>query len=345
MHSVEREREVAVRRLMELCAIDSTTGREDAVVPAMCAMLEAIGARVDKQPVQNARENVLATWSDAPRVLFSTHLDTVPPFIPPRRDGERVYGRGTIDAKGQIVAHLAVIERLLAQGQRDVAWLGVVGEETDSVGAQAALQLAPRLENVRAVLNGEPTGNHLATGQRGILHVRLSCAGRAAHSSTPDAGRSAIWPLLDWLQVLRTEPRPSDEELGDEIWNLALISGGRAPNVIPDAAQAELFVRALPDSDFAARAQELAPQDGRVEVLAQTPADRFPRVAGYSHRLVPFGSDAPRLRRLAKDRMVVLVGPGDIELAHSVDEHLRLEDLDRGIELLHALATGFLRQT
>lgn len=338
------ERARALERLLALCKVDSTTGREAALEPVLLPMLEAAGARVHRQRVAGDRHNVLATWSETPRLLLSTHLDTVPPYLPPRVDGERVHGRGTIDAKGQIVAQLAVIERLLAAGERDLAWLGVVSEETDSLGAQSALSLAPRLATVRVLLNGEPTGNHLATGQRGVLHLRLSCQGRAAHSATPSAGRSAIWPLLDWLQVLRHEPRPTDPELGDEIWNLALIRGGRAPNVVPDLAEAELFVRALPGSDFATRVQQLAPDGGQVEIVTETPADRFPRVPGFAHRPVPFGSDAPRLRRLARDRTVVLVGPGDIELAHSVDEHLRLEDLDSGIELQHRLATRFLRE-
>lgn len=343
MAAADTERARAVQRLLDLCAVDSTTGREHAVLPTLRTMLEGAGASVSVQRVEGGRDNMLATWSPTPRVLFTTHTDTVPPFIAPRDTDDAVWGRGSIDAKGQIVAQLAAIERLLATGERHVAWLGVVGEETDSAGAKAALALAPDLESVRAVINGEPTGNHLATGQRGILHLRLSCRGRAAHSSTPEAGRSAIWPLLDWLQLLRNEPRPSDPELGEEIWNLATIAGGRAPNVIPDAAAAELFVRALPGSDFATLAQQLAPAGGDVEVLGETPGDRFPRIAGFPRRSVPFGSDAPRLRHLARDRMVVLVGPGDIELAHSQDEHLRLVDLDAGIDLVHQLAQRFLR--
>ncbi|MEZ5962872.1 MAG: M20/M25/M40 family metallo-hydrolase [Planctomycetota bacterium] len=344
MNENRSERDVAVQRLMELCAVDTTTGQEAALTPTLRHMLEGMGARVTLQRAQGDRDNVLATWSHNPRLLFSTHTDTVPPFLPPHRDDECVYGRGSIDAKGQIVAQWAVIERLLAAGARDLAWLGVVGEETDSLGAKAALSLAPSLETVRAVVNGEPTGNQLATGQRGVLHLRLSCRGRAGHSSTPSAGRSAIWPLLDWLQTLRSEPRPSDPDLGDEIWNLASIGGGRAPNVIPDAAHAELFVRALPGSDFATLAQQLAPEDADVEILSEAPADRFPRVPGFAHSVVPFGSDAPRLRQLARSRMVALIGPGDIELAHSADERLRLADLDAGIDLIQRLAERFLRE-
>jgi acetylornithine deacetylase len=334
------EREAMAQRLLALCAVDSTTGREDALLPVL-PMLRASDARVDVLPVAGTRANVLATWSDQPRLLFSTHLDTVPPYLPPTRAGDRIAGRGTIDAKGQIVVQLSSIERLLRAGERDLAWLGVVGEETDSIGARAATTLVPRLTKLRAVLNGEPTGNRLATGQRGILHLRLQCAGRAAHSATPEVGRSAIWPLLEWLHTLRAQPRPVDPDLGPEIWNLGLIAGGRAPNVVPDLAHAELFVRALPGSDFAALAQRLAPDGGRVELLHQTAADRFPRLDGFSHALVPFGSDAPRLRVLVPDRTVVLAGPGAIELAHSTDEHVTLPQLADGVDLLCRLASHF----
>ena len=332
------------QRLMELCALDSTTGQEEVVLPALLPMLEGCDARVELLPVRGAASNVLASWSDTPRLLFSTHLDTVPPFLPPVRKGDTIAGRGTIDAKGQIVVQLATIERLLRAGHRNLAWLGVVGEETDSIGARKSSGLAPRLRSLRAVLNGEPTGNRLATGQRGIVHLRLSCQGRAAHSGTPEVGRSAIWPLLDWLHDLRAQPRPQDADLGPEIWNLGLISGGRAPNVVPDLAHAELFVRALPGSDFAALAERLAPGEGRVELLHDTPADRFPRVEGFDHCVVPFGSDAPRLRHLVPDRTVALVGPGAIELAHSVDEHVTLDQLCDGVDLLQRLAHHFLAQ-
>ncbi len=344
MNRPTSELELMIRRLIALCAVDSTTGQEDALLPVILPLLESLGATVDVIPVRDARANVLARWSDAPEILFSTHLDTVPPYLPPRETTDAVWGRGTCDAKGQIVAQLATIERLLRAGCRDVAWLGVVGEETDSIGAQAAASLRERLSTVRAVLNGEPTKNRLGTGQRGITHLRLACHGRTAHSGTPELGRSAIWPLIDWLGALRHAPRPTDPDLGPEIWNLGLIRGGQAPNVVPDEAQADLFVRSLPGSDFADLAARLAPPDGQVALIHHTPADKFPRLPGFEHALVPFGSDAPRLRNLARDRMVVLAGPGAIELAHSPDEHLTTADLAAGVDLFHRLALHFLEQ-
>jgi acetylornithine deacetylase len=327
--------------LISLCEADSTTGREDAMLPALEAILGAIGAKIDRQPVTPGRTNVLATWGD-PAVLFSTHLDTVPPFIAPRLEGETLFGRGTCDAKGQIVAQLTAIARLREAGESRLAWLGVVGEEAGSEGAQAAQGLRGRFPRLRALVNGEPTGNLVATGQRGWMHLRIRCRGRAAHSGTPERGHSAAWPLLDWLQRLRELPRPVDPELGPEIWNLGSLKAGGALNVVPDFAQADLLVRSLPGSDFHAQAMRLKPVEGEIELVHETPPERFPEVPGFERAAVPFGSDAPRLRALVPDRNVVLVGPGSIEVAHSPDEHLALRELDAGVELLAQLARRFL---
>jgi acetylornithine deacetylase len=326
--------------LERLCAHDTTTGREDRGLDTLVALLRELGARVHLQPIESGRSNVLATWGE-PRVLFSTHVDTVPPYLPPQRAPEGLWGRGTADAKGQAIAQLAAIRSLLAEGRDGCAWLGIVGEETDSIGAKRALELAPQLAGCRALLNGEPTHNELATGQRGILSLRLSCSGKAAHSGTPELGRSALWPLLEWLQRLRSIAGPHDQDLGPEIWNLGELAGGEAPNVVPANAHASVFARTLPGSSFLEDVRRLAPPEGRVEVLAETPSDRFPRHAGFRYAPVPFGSDAPRLRALAQGGEVVLVGPGRIELAHGLDEHLRDDELAEGYALLLRLARHF----
>lgn len=328
----------------ELCAVDSTTGREDALLPVLRAQLAELGLAVELIEVAPGRHNVLA-WSGQPRLLFSTHCDTVPPFIAPRRDGDTLWGRGTCDAKGQMIAHFAVIAELAARGMRDVAWLGVVGEETDSLGGKHAEQTLPgRFPQLRAVFNGEPTHNILGTGQRGVRILELACTGVAAHSGTPELGRSALWPLLDWLQALRREQRPVDAELGPEVWNLGTLSGGRAPNVIPDEARAVLMLRELPESDFLQRVQALRPECGSVREINCTAPARFPAVPGFQRATVTFGSDAPRVRALVPSGAVVLAGPGAIEVAHTEHEHLTRADLDAGVDLLLRLADHFLNE-
>lgn len=325
----------------DLCAIDTTSGREDAGLGAFEDLLRSLGADVERQPVAPGRTNVLARWGE-PRVLLSTHLDTVPPFIAPRWEGDVLWGRGACDAKGQAVAQLAAIGDLLARGARGLAWLGVVGEETDSAGAQAALALAPALGGLRALINGEPTENVLATGQRGVVHLRLTCRGRAAHSGTPERGRSAAWPLLDWLTALRARPAATDPELGPELWNLGVLRAGEAPNVVPAHAEAHVLARTLPGSTLVDDVRRLTPDDAQVDVLLEEAPDRFPEVPGFPRAPVPFGSDAPRLRALVPGGVVVLAGPGTITVAHSTDERLSLADLRAGVELNGRLAARFL---
>ncbi|HEB53013.1 MAG TPA: M20/M25/M40 family metallo-hydrolase [bacterium] len=331
-------------RTEALCRTDTTSGREDAGIGPLRAQLDELDADdVHLQPAAPGRHNVLATWG-RPKLLFSTHLDTVPPFLPPKRSGDILSGRGACDAKGQIAAQLGAIRQLLHDGHTDLAWLGVVGEETDSIGAEAAAALAPRCRDCVAVINGEPTENKLATGQRGSLQLRLSTRGTAAHSGMPELGSSAIWPLLDWLQRLRRIPEDHHEDLGPEIWNLGGIRGGTAPNVIPSNAEATLFVRSIPDSRFEDRARAMQPEGGRVDRVAFTPPETFERVAGFAHAAVPFGSDAPRLRTLVGGRRVVLCGPGTIKVAHTLDEHITGSDLARGCALLVALAKTLLAE-
>lgn len=328
-------------RLEALCACDSTSGEEDALLPVLRPLLAELGAEVVEQPVAQGRTNILATWG-RPRVLFSTHLDTVPPFLPPRREGDLLHGRGACDAKGQVMAQLGAVKQLLAEGAEGLAWLGVVGEETDSAGARAALGLADLLQDLRVLVNGEPTDLKLATGQRGVQHLCLRCVGRSAHSGSPELGHDATWPLLDWLRRLRERPSAVDPNLGPEVWNLGLLRAGEALNSVPADARADLLLRSLPGSGFAEAVRRLAPPEGSVELCLDEPPDRYPEIPGFEYAAMPFGSDAPTLRALVPDRTVVLAGPGRIAVAHTLDEHLALPELEAGVALNVRLANHFL---
>ncbi len=328
--------------LMRLCEVDSTSDREDAMLPLLRQLMAEMGADVFEQPVAEGRTNVLALWG-RPRVLFSTHLDTVPPFIPPRKQGNAIFGRGTCDAKGQIMAQLEAIRQMLSEGITGFAWLGVVGEETDSAGATAALGLSDRVRDCRALINGEPTELKLASGQRGVLHLRMRCQGRSAHSGSPDLGVDANWMLIDWLQRMRGLPGLEDPDLGPEVWNLGRIEGGEAINTIPALAEAHVLARTLPHSIFELQARDLQPEGGEVVRLLAEPADRYPSIPGFLQASMPFGSDAPQLRELIPDRTVVLAGPGSIAVAHTEHEHITLPDLALGVALNKRLAIYFLK--
>ena len=326
---------------LQLCQIDSTTGHEARMVPQLTAMFRNLGARVLWQSVEGGRCNLLATWGD-PRLLFTTHLDTVPPFLPPRREGNRLWGRGTCDAKGILATMMETIRLLLAEGRRDLAFLGVVGEETDSLGARIALDLKANLPHLQGVINGEPTGNILATGQRGSVHLCLRCRGKAAHSGTPEEGINAAFPLFDWIHDLRQLPERMDPILGPEVWNLGTLQTGRAINVVPDEAEARLFARTVAGSTFVQDVLRLKPNLGEVDVLFEKGPEVFPRLEGFPMAPVPFGSDAHTLRNLVRDRFVVMTGPGSIRVAHTEGEYLDLADAVAGVRQYLALARHIL---
>lgn len=327
--------------LERLCAVDSTSGREHAVLDPLRELLTELGADVLVQPVDAGGSNVLARFGSNPRVLLTTHLDTVPPFFPPMREGHRLRARGACDAKGQVVAQLAAIRRLLQGGVTDLAWLGVVREETDSSGAKAALQLKDRLGDLVGIVNGEPTENALGAGQRGFVALKLSCAGRAAHSGTPELGRSALWPLVDWLDVVRRAPLARDPELGEEVVNVGVVHAGEAHNVVPAHAEALVLARPVPGSTLLETIEHATPEHGRIEVLSRDEPRRFPPIEGFRSVPLTFGSDLPRLSALVDGGAIALAGPGSIHVAHTLDEHIDAADLSAGIDLNVRLVTHF----
>ena len=225
----------------ELIDIPSVTGEEFAVGEYLSRHLGELGYRVEKQEVAGDRFNVIAITDEPPRIVFSTHMDTVPPFIGSSEDAEFIHGRGSCDAKGIIAAQIFAAERLRADGVNDVGMLFTVDEELSSAGAQAANNHTLASE-CRYLINGEPTDSRLATGTKGSVRVIVTTEGRAAHSAYPEAGESAIEKLLDILEEIRSCEWPEDSFFGTTTCNIGVLSGGTRPNVIADKARAELQI-------------------------------------------------------------------------------------------------------
>ena len=319
-----------------LVDIDSTTGQEGAVGRVLAGYLRERGYSVLEQPLDGGRINVIAAVGE-PELVFSTHFDCVPPFFPSRIEGGVLHGRGACDAKGILAAQVAAAERLRAAGETRVGLVFVAGEERWSDGAKAANTIASKS---RYLINGEPTELKLGLATRGCFRVRLTAHGRAAHSGYPELGDSAIEKLLNVLRDLRDGDWPSDAVLGRTHYTVGLISGGVAPNVIPASAEAEVFFRTVGAHD-ALRSALATAVAGRVDVeeILELPAVRLHTVPGFETEVFAYFSDVPFLTNWGTP---LLLGPGTIHVAHTDNEHVRVADLERAVDLYADLAARLL---
>jgi len=325
-----------IRVTRELIDIDSTTGREAEAGEFIARTLEGLGYSVTRQPVRDGRFNVIATLDD-PLLVFSTHFDCVPPFFASREEQDRVYGRGACDAKGILVAQIAAAERLREAGERRVGLLFVVGEERGSDGAKLANTVANKS---RFLINGEPTDNRVAAATRGVYRVRLHATGRAAHSSLPELGESAIDKLIDALVSLRSIQWPEDPVLGLTTYSIGLIKGGVAPNVISPEASAELMFRTV--GDHAELRRLIDARVGylvRVEDVLVVPLVRLTTVPGLPTAVFAFTTDIPFLSNWGAP---ALAGPGSIALAHTADEYCEVSELLKAVDLYCDIARSLL---
>jgi acetylornithine deacetylase len=326
-----------------LVDIDSVTPNEERVGVYLADYLSALAARtgghVERIEVEPHRYNVLAFW-DAPVVTLSTHIDTVPPFFPSREDDEFIWGRGACDTKGIIASMIFAVETLLATGERRVALLFVVGEERNSAGAQAAAK-DPR--GSKFMINGEPTESKLVLGSKGALRFEIVAKGRMAHSAYPHLGDSAIEKLLDALERVRRISLPSDKVLGKSTLNIGTIQGGRAPNVIPDHAMAEVFIRLVDDGDSTRRAVAEAVADTAEarEVLC-IPAVHMGLIEGLETSVVAFTTDIPAFS--GAWGTPYLFGPGSIHVAHTDEERIAKRELVAAIETYQTIVKQLLRR-
>lgn len=322
----------------ELLAIESPTGGEARAVDYVSRWLISRGWNVTVQEVSPGRGNIWASRSGG-GVTLSTHLDTVPPFVPPRLDGTRLYGRGACDAKGIAAAMLAAADQLAEEGEDRVDVLLVVGEEKGSDGARAANRLPC---SSKFLVNGEPTESKLAVGAKGSLRVHLRTRGKEAHSAYPHLGRSAIEPMLDLLPTIRGITWPSDPTLGETTVNIGTIHGGTEANIIPGACEVELMFRLVGDVQAVKTILE-GWVAGRAEISygSHIPAQTFHTIAGFEVAPMAYTSDIPLLDRWGTP---LLFGPGSIHVAHTPDEYIDLDELRAAVpayaRIVRALLTS-----
>ena len=335
----------------QLIQIQSTTYNEHAAGAFLHQLLEREGWSVERQAVARPaagtpgaveggeRFNVFATTAGVkPEIVLSTHMDTVPPYVPLREDAGFLYGRGACDAKGIIAAQVAAAERLREQGVA-VGLLFVVGEERDSAGAKVANTMSPRS---RFLINGEPTDNRLALASKGCLRVELFAKGKMAHSAYPELGESAVDKLIAALHDVLALPLPVVEGIGDSTLNVGLISGGRAPNVIADAAEAHLLIRLVGPAEGTREAiVRTVAGRARVEFSLELPFVQMRRVGSLPTMVAKFTTDIPSLTNWGEP---FLLGPGSIHVAHTPDEKIAKRELLEAVDLYVELATQLVAE-
>jgi len=329
------------RRLIDIESITpNESGLGSFLVELLSPLAAKYGGRVERMPVEGERFNVLATWGE-PVVTLSTHQDTVPPFIASREDDDWIWGRGACDVKGLMACMIHAAEELLAEGRRDFALLFVVGEERDSAGAREAAR-QPR--GSKYLINGEPTGNKLALGSKGSLRYTIAAHGKMAHSAYPELGESAIEKLLDILNDVRAVELPRDPVLGQSTMNIGLIRGGRAPNVIPDRAEAEIMIRLVDDASGTKAAIDRAVAD-RADLREDfcVPALRLGALDGFESCVVAFTTDIPSFAGAWGQPF--LVGPGSIHVAHTTEERVPKKELAEAVTIYKNMVKQLLARS
>ncbi len=325
-----------------LIDIESITPNEREIGDYLFAYLSDLAGRyqgiAERMPVEAGRDNLLIRFGD-PVVTLSTHLDTVPPFIPSSEDETHIWGRGACDVKGIIAAMIKAAEALLEADTRGFSLLFVVGEERNSAGA---LQAAKQSYGSKFIINGEPTGNKLALGSKGALRHQIVARGKMAHSAYPELGDSAIEKLLNALERIRRIAMPNDPVLGKSTLNIGTISGGRAPNVIPDQAMAETFIRVVGDvtslrADMAAAA---APDAEAQEVLL-IPAVHLGCLDGFETTVVAYTTDIPAFGGAWGQPF--LIGPGSIHVAHTSEERIPKDELSEAVGIYQRLVARLVQ--
>lgn len=323
----------------QMINIESTSGAELPMADFLESYMKPKGWTVVRQTIAEGRDNVYIHRPGVanPRLIFNSHIDTVPPFFPATKDETWLRGRGACDTKSLIAAQLFAAEALLAEGRDDIGLLYVVGEEVDHIGMIKANDLGL---NPDYLIVGEPTESKLVSRQKGLVKVRLNAKGKAAHSGYPETGESAVDKLLDVLEDLRRESWPDEAELGKTTLNIGLIGGGRAANIVPDSAFAEVMVRVVTtEHAIFRRIQELVADRVDIQLVASNDPEELTTLDGYATTVVSFNTDIPYLKF---DGRALLWGAGSILDAHTPRERIRLKDLEAAPGIYADLARACL---
>ena len=338
----------------DILKIDSTSGKEAALADFLQERLLTSSCRVERFEVGDGTANLLFSWGE-PDIVFCSHLDTVPPYIPPVFDDTAVHGRGSCDAKGQIFAMYEACKVLESKGYDGFGLLLLAGEETGSFGAKAFRE---QYSGAEWVIVGEPTDNHMASASKGTKSFEVTFEGKAFHSGYPQYGLSAVEMFNDFMNALRSIVFPKDEILGDTTWNVGKLLSDNPQNILSDRLSCRVYFRTTFETDemVCNVMRNIAGEDARLrfgrrrvqdgsDIVAKEVAQwqksmtvkafggdsptKYEILDGFPAKPVAFGSDAPQLTNF---RRKILCGPGSILVAHRPEEHILLDDIRTAID-------------
>ena len=348
-----------IELFLQMLNIDSTSGKEVGFADFLADKLEGPGRHVETFETGDGTKNLLVSWG-TPKVVFCTHLDTVPPYISPSVQSDSFYGRGTCDAKGQIFAMYEACKTLEANGCSNFGLLLLAGEETGSFGAKAfnSMTVKPFPTDDAWIIVGEPTDNCMASAAKGTKSFEVTFEGRTCHSGYPENGESAILYFNDFMNALRSIVFPKDDVLGDTTWNVGKLVSDNPQNILSGNLTCRVYFRTTFESDqmVCNVMKNIAGENARLrfgrrkvqdgsDIVAKDVAlwqkmmsvkafggdspTRYETIEGFPVKPVSFGSDAPQLTNFKRK---ILCGPGSILVAHRPEEHIALADLETAIE-------------
>ena len=314
----------------DILGFDSTSGKERPLSEFLAKKLKA--PKVEAFEVGDGTQNLLFSWG-TPRTVFCTHIDTVPPYIAPRIYDDRVTGRGSCDAKGQIIAMYTACRQLEKAGKTDFGLLLLSGEETGSKGARAFAKLPFKAD---LLVIGEPTENKMVSASKGTKAYELVFRGEAFHSGYPQYGVSAVDLFSDFVQYLRETRFPVDPVLGDTTWNIGNLHSDNAQNILSPWLSCRLYFRTTFASDLRVHEMMLNAPKGdapwQKALGVKFDGGDIPAVyttfEGFPSGPVSFGSDAPHLGNFKRK---IICGPGSIRFAHRDDEHVLTSELETAV--------------
>ncbi len=326
----------------DMLGFDSTSGSELLVsqfLEKRIASSAPVAPEVRSWDLEDGSRNLFFSWG-RPAVVFCTHMDTVPPYIAPRIEGDRIWGRGTCDAKGQIMAMFTACCKLLDEGLDGFGLLLVSGEETGSWGAKAFARVpfqAPYL------IVGEPTENKMVSASKGTKSFALTFRGEPFHSGYPQFGYSAVEAFTDFVNALRAVSFEEDPILGATTWNIGELASPNPQNVLSPELKCRVYFRTtfVSDSRVAALIPHWA-ENGEskwqkamtAEAVGGDAPASYLTLPGFESAPVSFGSDAPHLGNFEHK---IICGPGSIRFAHRSDEHIDIPELEKAVELYAAM--------